>query len=138
MKRMGFEHRLIMLIMVCVQTVSFSILINGEPTRTIIHSRGLRQGNPLSPYLILLCTEGFVSLLKEAEYNQTIPNIKICRGAPRLNHLLFTDDSIIFCEVDAETNKRVQCLLKKYEDAFGQKINKEKPSMVFSRNVPAL
>ncbi|XP_042953559.1 uncharacterized protein LOC122290089 [Carya illinoinensis] len=93
---MGFNTRWIALVMMCVKTVSFSVLINGEPKGLIIPSRGLRQGDPLSPYFFLLRTERLISLLKKAEVNGEITPVRICREAPRLSHLLFADDSILF------------------------------------------
>ena len=64
MRKMGFCDRWIDLIMVCVRTVTYSILVNGEPKGLITPSRGLRQGNPLLPFLFLLCTEGLHGLIK--------------------------------------------------------------------------
>ncbi len=64
MHQMGFHYRVINLIAECLQTVSYSILINGEPHGCFHPSRGLRQRDPLSPYLFLLCTEGLHGLLK--------------------------------------------------------------------------
>ncbi|XP_075663092.1 uncharacterized protein LOC142632603 [Castanea sativa] len=63
MKKMGFGVKWINLIMECISTVTYSVLINGEPTQTIQPSRGLRQGDSLSPYLFLLCSEGLHCLL---------------------------------------------------------------------------
>ena len=63
MRKMGFDWRWVNLIMECISTVSYSILINGEPSPIIHPSRGLRQGDPLSPYLFLICSEGLHSLL---------------------------------------------------------------------------
>ena len=58
MRRMRFYSRWIDLIMECVRTVSYSILVNREPRGMINPSKGIRQGDPLSPFLFLLCTEG--------------------------------------------------------------------------------
>ncbi|XP_042965942.1 uncharacterized protein LOC122299620 [Carya illinoinensis] len=135
MVQMGFETRWINLIMYCVTSVFFSVMLNGVPTGCIKPTRGLRQGDPLSPYLFLLCTEGLVSMLKQAALNSMIPGIRICRGAPTINHLLFADDSVIFCKADVQTNLELQRILKRYELASGQKLNMDKTSMVFSSNV---
>ena len=66
MKKMGFVVKWIRLIMLCVTSISYSILVNGEPKRMIIPSRGIRQGDPLSPFLFLLCTEGLHGLISKA------------------------------------------------------------------------
>ena len=67
MRKMGFNERWIFLIMMCVTTVSYSVLINGEPKGKITPSKGLRQGDPISPYLFLLCVEGLSAILKKEE-----------------------------------------------------------------------
>ena len=67
MRKMGFHERWISLIMMCVTTVSYSVLINGEPKGKITPSRELRQGDPISPYLFLLCTEGLSTMIKKEE-----------------------------------------------------------------------
>ena len=63
MRKLGFNERWITLMMVCVKTVSYSVLLNGEPKGLINPTRGIRQGNPLSPFLFLLCTEGLNNLI---------------------------------------------------------------------------
>ena len=63
MKRMGFVDNWVALMMECISTVSYSILINGEPSSIIHPARGLKQGDPLSPFLFLFCTEGLHSLI---------------------------------------------------------------------------
>ena len=82
----------------CVSTVTYSIKINGIPRRHIIPSRGICQGDPLSPYLFLLCVEGLSTLIQSAVDRGQMEGVKIYRGGPRLSHLFFADDSLIFCK----------------------------------------
>ena len=81
----------------CVTTPTFSILINGKAYGNIRPSRGIWQGDPLSPYLFLLCVEGFISLLQKEKLDGRIKGASICRRAPRISNLMFAYDSIIFC-----------------------------------------
>ena len=62
MRRMGFQEKWVQLSIMCMRTVSYSVLINGEPKGRIIPTRGLRQGDPISPYLFLLCVEGLSAM----------------------------------------------------------------------------
>ncbi|XP_041011394.1 secreted RxLR effector protein 78-like [Juglans microcarpa x Juglans regia] len=117
MYKLGFNTKWINLVMRCVKTVSYSILINGDPKGPIFPMRGLRQGDHLSPYLFLLSTESLISLLHSAKQSHLITGVKICRGAPRLNHLLFADDSLGFCKATQQENENVHNLLEKYEHA---------------------
>lgn len=94
MRRLGFADQWIGLIMECVSTVSYRIKVNGDVTDTFKPERGL-QGDPLSPYLFLLCAEGFLALLQKAELDGRIVGVKICSTALSVSHLLFADDSLI-------------------------------------------
>ena len=67
MHKLGFQDRWISLMMMCVTTVSYSVLINGEPKGSIVPTQGLRQGDPISPYLFLLCAEGLSAMLRKNE-----------------------------------------------------------------------
>lgn len=63
MKKIGFAERWVGLIMACITSVSYSMLINDQPHERIIPTRGLWQGDPISPYLFILCVEGLSSLI---------------------------------------------------------------------------
>ena len=134
MERMGFAQRWIQIIMKCITTVHYRIKINGELSEEIIPQRGLRQGDPLSPYLFLLCAEGFSSLLNAAEERGDLARVRVYPNAPSINHLLFADDSLLLLKVDEMSASHLQNILSLYEVCSGQIINKEKSSIMFSRN----
>ncbi|XP_075659063.1 uncharacterized protein LOC142628921 [Castanea sativa] len=79
LEKMGFCSRWIGLIMECVRTVSYSILVNGDPKGLINPTRGIRQGDPLSPFLFLLCIEGLHGLIKRAARVKVINGFSICK-----------------------------------------------------------
>lgn len=85
----------------CISTVRFSILVNGEPAGFFSSSRGLRQGDPLSPFLFLVVMEALSRLLDRAVMGGFIQGFRVGRGAEEklmVSNLLFADDSLVFCE----------------------------------------
>ena len=118
----------------CVTTPSFSILINGKEYGNIRPSRGIRQGDPLSPYLFLLCAKRFTSLLEKAELDGRIRGASICRRAPKISNLMFADDSISFCRATSGEVAVINEVLQTYANASGQCINMEKSSIYFNSN----
>ncbi|XP_027150159.1 uncharacterized protein LOC113750373 [Coffea eugenioides] len=135
MQKMGFSSRWIRWIMKCVESVCYSFNINGEVKEFVVPERGIRQGDPLSPYLFLLCSEGFSNLLDSAEENKQFTGLKISRNGPRLTHLFFADDSLIFCKADTKHAEELRRILEAYERSSGQVINLEKSSVFFSKNM---
>ena len=134
MRKLGFSERWISLVLMRISTVSYFVLINGEAKGNIVPSRGLRQGDPISPYLFLLCAEGLSAMLRKEEELGNIRGISVCRGVPRISHLFFADDSIVFCRANMDEGRRILKVLEDYEGELGQKLNKEKTSFFFSKN----
>jgi hypothetical protein len=134
MRKMDFSEAWINLTMGCVSSVSYAILVNGQPSDIIKPSRGIRQGDPLSPFLFLLCAEALSALLSRAVERGVLTGVPTSKKGPRLSHLFFADDSLIFCKANSVEWRRLTKLLDKYEAASGQKLNKDKTSIFFSRN----
>ncbi|KAL0320265.1 UNVERIFIED_CONTAM: putative mitochondrial protein [Sesamum radiatum] len=119
----------------CVSSISYSFVMSGSSFGTVTPQRGLRQGDPLSPYLFLLCMEAFCSLLQEAENEGHIRGVAVCRRGLRISHLLFADDTLICCQAIESEASSIQYVLNVYGKASGQEVNLHKSTVVFSKNV---
>ena len=136
MIKMGFNDRWVALIMECIYSVTYSLLINGEPFGNIKPSRGIRQGDPLLPYLFLLCSKGFHRMIHKATERGEIQGVSICRNGPKLTHLFFADDSLLFCRATTHDCQKVLEILSNYERVSRQKLNREKTALFFSKSTP--
>ena len=136
MRRMGFTKKWINLMMLCMKTVTYSILVNGEPQGLIRTTRGIRQGDPLSPFLFLLCTEGLHGLISQAATEGELHGFSLCRRGPKLTHLLFADYSFLFCRATPQECRKVLEILETSSLCSGQHINKSKTSIFFSKSTP--
>lgn len=102
----------------------------------IVPSKGLRQRDPLSPYLFLFCAEGLSAFLRHAAERQAIHGVAVYRKAPRIFHLFFADDSLIFFRASLEECNELQRIFTLYESASGQQLNKAKTALFFNKNTP--
>jgi hypothetical protein len=134
MLKMGFARRWVEMLMICIRTVTYSILINGQPHGRIVPTRGIRQRDPLSPYFFILCAEGLSTMLRKAELDRRIMGLPITRGGTRISHLFFADNSLLFCRSSFVEWARTQKIVESYERASRQKLNREKTSIFFSKN----
>ena len=134
MRHLGLGKRRVRLIMSCISLVSYSVLLNGQLVGNIKPSRGLRQGNPLSPYLFVMCAMGLQSLLHKAEMEGYIRGVAICRNGPKVSHLFFANDSVLFCNAKEEECQKILDIPSIYVRGSGQKINREKTNTFFSSN----
>jgi len=95
--------------MECVTSVSYSLLINDEPTGFIKPSRGIRQGDPLSPYIFIVCMELLANnLIKESLKSNSGIGVKLYPKADRIPRLLFADDCLIFSKAITATCWRIK------------------------------
>ena len=135
MVRVNLPTSLIDIIMSCVSTVSTSILINGETTDPIFPSRGLRQGDPLSPYLFILCIDYLSQPIEEkCEANHWHP-VKTSQNGPTFSHLLFADDLLFFAKADIQNSLAIREVLDDFFSISGQSIGEAKSRVYFSPNV---
>lgn len=110
----GFCSRFIHLIAQCVGTTSFSFLINGSPFGMLKPSRGLRQGDPISPTLFVLFFDLMARMLHRAELDGHIHGIKVARSSPPVTHLMFADDLTIFCRATLAESESIRGSLRKF------------------------
>jgi hypothetical protein len=134
MIKLGFSANFVRLIMKCVTSVRFTIRANGELLPYFTPTRGLRQGDPMSPFLFLICAEGFTTLLNLFGGVSVDRGIRASPRSPWINHLLFADDSLIFMKANEQSAFRLNDILRIYGDCSGQCVNKEKSSIYFSPN----
>ena len=135
MQSMGFDSVWINWVMQCVESVSFSVLVNASPRGMIKPERGIRQGDPLSPYLFILCAEVLSNLLTKAEESNKLKGMKISTTGPSINHLLFADDALFFCHAHQKSCTTIMSILREYEQVSGQAVNLNKSAITFGARV---
>ncbi|XP_073153487.1 uncharacterized protein [Henckelia pumila] len=117
MLKMGFHLRWVNLIMRCVTSVSYSFRVNQSIFGEVKPKRGLRQGDPLSPYLFAICAQGLSAIFHQATTNKLFRGVKIANNFPMVSHLFFADDSIIFFRATVQECLQVKGCLQRYKRA---------------------
>uniref|UniRef100_A0A2N9GQ47 Reverse transcriptase domain-containing protein n=1 Tax=Fagus sylvatica TaxID=28930 RepID=A0A2N9GQ47_FAGSY len=133
LERMGFGKRWRLWIEACISSVQFSVLVNGSPEGFFSCSRGLRQGDPLSPLLFLVVMEVLSRMLRKVEEEGLIRGFKAgCNAAVDLSisHLLYADDTILFCDADPDQLLYIRMVLTCFEAVTGLRVNMAKSEMV--------
>ncbi|CAM8982799.1 unnamed protein product [Rhodiola kirilowii] len=135
MLSLGFSASWVRRVMLCVKTVTYKIRINDIVSDVIRPGRGLRQGDPISPYLFLICAEWLTHAINMHQELGLIEGIRVSRGGPRITHLMFADDCLILLKARQDSVKWIREVLRRYEAVSGQKVNYTKSEGVCSRNV---
>ena len=136
MEKLGFHERWISIVMTCVSSVTYAIRLNDQPCGMITPTHDLRQGDPLSPYLFLLCAKGLSALLHKATKRNDFKGLAASARGPRISHLFLDDDSLIFCRAMEKEGAEVQRILQVYESSSRQQLNRNKTTHLFSSNTP--
>lgn len=121
LKKLGFHETWVQWLMQCITTVSYSYLVNDAVYGSVKPHRGIRKGDPLSPYVFILCGEVLSGLCRNTDASGELKGVRVARGCPRVNHLLFTDDIMFFCKSSAANCNKLLKILSEYETASGQK-----------------
>lgn len=119
--------------MACVSIVSYSVLINGNPSFCFKPKRGFDK-QILFLNISILCVKEFNALLNKVENAKKIIGVRIAKGAPIVNYLVFAYDSLLFCQANRNEWLQIQNILGIYEHAFGQVLNQQNTSIFSDTN----
>ena len=133
--RANLPEDLIDIILSCVSTVSTSIMVNGEALDPIYPSRGIRQGDLLSPYLFILCMDFPGQFIEEKCNMKEWQPVKASESGPTFSHLLFADDLVLFAKANHANCTAIREVLDVFCGVLGQTISEVKSRVYFSPNV---
>uniref|UniRef100_A0A2N9H5P7 Reverse transcriptase domain-containing protein n=1 Tax=Fagus sylvatica TaxID=28930 RepID=A0A2N9H5P7_FAGSY len=139
LRRCGFSEKWRHWIYACISSVRFSVLVNGNSRGFFHTSRGLRQGDPLSPLLFLLIMEALSRMLDKACEGGFLTGFSVGNSAEimlAISHLLFADDTLIMCGAEPEQIWYLKGVFIWFQAVFGLKINLSKSELVPVGNVP--
>ena len=122
------------LIMNCITSAKLQVLWNGEPTPQFSPSRGIRQGDPLSPYLYVICMERLAHLIDKEVRSGGWKPVRASRHGPPISNLAFADDLILFSEASVAQAEVIMNCLDKFCQASGSKVSRSKSQIFFSNN----
>jgi len=122
-------------VMNLITSPSFSVLLNGSPSIPFRPTRGIRQGDPLSPFIFVLMAEGLSRLLKSALSSQALKGLSFHGRAPQTNQQ-FVDDTMLFGHPSSKEASALKSLLSLFSDASGTSINAAKSQLFFLSTPP--
>lgn len=130
----NFPIKLVNLIMSCITTTSISVLWNGQITESFLPTRGIRQGDPLSPYIFVLCLERLSQMIEHNVGNKLWKPLRISKDI-KISLLFYADDVFLFCST---TTSNINIMLKTLDDfgsISGLLVNFAKSSIIFPRKM---
>jgi hypothetical protein len=133
LKRCGFGEKWCSWISFCISSIRFSVLVNGSPEGFFDSSRGIRQGDPLSPLLFVFVMEALSRMLSAGINDELLKGFKV--GNVTISHLLFADDTLIFCKDNPDQLAYLRGIFLLFEAASGLKVNLAKSVLIPVGNV---
>jgi hypothetical protein len=131
LKSFGFDHAWVHWILNLTSSAFFSILVNGVPSRPFSASRGIRQGDPLSPFLFVLMAEGLGRYIKSAVLEGTLQGLPLHNIRPAPSHSQFIDDTLLMNSPTAREALKLNSILSDFTEASGMTLNLEKSKLFF-------
>ena len=127
---MGFGSKWRNWIYKCISSASISVIINGSPSKPFKMGRGLRQGDPLSPFLFVIMSEVLNKMLQQAIRLQLFKGITVGSKDIQVSHLQFADDTLIFCEAQEQYLLTVKEILLCFQSFSGLVVNFQKSGLI--------
>lgn len=119
-----FEKRWIEWVYSMISTPIFSILVNGIPSNTFNATRGIRQEDPISPFLFIMAAEGLGRVIKREQREKRIKGLEPWGNNLAITHQQFVDDIMLFGEVSIKEVRNIKRVLEIFMEASGMEINK--------------
>ena len=135
LSHINMPKELTKIIMSCVSFVSTSILFNGSTLEPIYPIRGFRQGDPLSPYLFILCIDWLGQLIEGMCAKNLWKPVKTQRNGPSFSHLFFIDDLVLFAKANYTSCTAIREVLEEFCEKPGQTVSEAKSRVYFFLNV---
>lgn len=130
----GFPDNIVSLIWHYGTSSRMWLLWNGKDLEDFSPSRGIWQGDPISPYLFVLCLERLFHLINQTVSTNSWRPVQISRRGPKISHLAFTGDLILFVEANIEQALVIKRILDTFCISSGQKMSQDKTKIFFSKN----
>lgn len=133
LQKLGFKSKFVNWVKQCITTPSFEVLVNGQPSKRFSSTRGLRQGDPMSPLPFVIAMEGLTSLLDYAQAAIKITGFdsKSCK----VNYIFFADDVIIFSKASISNVRKIEEVLYNFSKFSGLSPSLIKTKIIFGRSV---
>jgi hypothetical protein len=127
----GFDHVWVSWILNLISSTFFSILVNGVPSAPFSPSRGIRQGDPLSPFLFVLLAEGLGRGIKAAIHEGSLKGLPLHNVHPAPSHSQFVDDTLLLNSPSVQEATRLNSILSDFSEASGMMLNLDKSKLYF-------